>query len=525
MLTIPTETLRRTATALQPASGRLGRYGPPTVLVVAWLACALTHLRLPYPSDQLHYLDAAPYFPRPIPGSTIIHQMTRFGLTGPTRLVMTVVGYSEASYYFVPLLAGVLLLFGTYAIGTLLFSRWVGAAAALVLLTYTPVFYDGTELMPDLFATGLFTCAVALAVAVRMERLPARPWALLLIGFLLGWSYLVREFIVFVWPLILALLWARLRKDRPLWRGLLWVAAPIVVLVAGETLLCWIVYDDPLARVRAVAGHGEQVPAAVAETFHNKPRRVYAGRLWAALNGSENVYYPEHWIVRPLLFATVVGAPARPRRLGIFGLWPALMWVPLTLLGGVIDPSAPKLRIQLIRYWFPVFPAFVLGGVAALWLIVGYLAGRRAAGRTVLPAAAVACVAAASVFLAVGNWGRDPDVGRGERDMAAFRTWMAGHSDGVRYVWTDGMTGHVLKVFQQGPFGGRAWPAEIRALRFGAPGPASGDMVVLFDPGGTICGQCRKAAGVALGGPVQSAVSWHEVYATRDGVLRVYSVG
>jgi hypothetical protein len=540
VLTFPAETLRRTARVLKPgrapgpAGRRLGRYAPPAVLVAGWLAAALTHLRMPYPSDQLHYLSAAESFPEPIEGTTLIHQMTRFGLTGPTRLAMALVGYSEAAYYVVPLLGGVLLLLGTYAIGALMFSRVIGAAAGAVLLTYTPVFYDGTELMPDLFATGLFTCAVALAVAVRQGRLPAGAWPLLLIGFLLGWSYLVREFIVFVWPLVLVLLWGRLRAGagRPPWRGLLWPALPILVVMAAEMVLCWAVYGDPLTRIRAVTGHGEDLPAAVVATFHDKPRLEYMGRLWATLNGDEDTYYPEHLVLRPLLLAAFAGALIRPRRLGVFGLWIVLMWVPLTLLGGVLDPGAPKLRIQLIRYWFPIFPALVLGGLAALWLLAAHLAGRfaerdRAARAAALvPGAAVALVASASLVLAAGNWARDPTVTRGAADMRAFRAWLADNDAGVRAVWADGSTRHILRVFQQGPFGGRAWEPQLLRLPQGGQGLAPGDVVVLFDAAqGTICGLCRRSAARALGGVARPAPTWQEVYATRDGVLRAYRVG
>jgi hypothetical protein len=111
--------------------------------------------------------------------------------------------------------------------------------------------------------------------------------------------------------------------------------------------------------------------------------------------------------------------------------------------------------------------------------------------------------------------------------MRALRAWLAGNGEGVRAVWADGSTRHILRVFQQGPFGGRAWAAEpMRLPQQGGRGPAPGDVVVLFDAAqGTICGLCRRSAGRALGTPVRPAPSWHEVYATRDGVLRAYRVG
>ena len=107
MLTLPAERLRRTAQVLQPAGRRLYGFAVPAVLVAGWLTLALTHRLLPYPSDQLHYMEAASHFPEPIPGSALTHQTTRFGLTGLTRAAMALFGYSEATYYVVPLLGGV----------------------------------------------------------------------------------------------------------------------------------------------------------------------------------------------------------------------------------------------------------------------------------------------------------------------------------------------------------------------------------------------------------------------------------
>ena len=74
----------------------------------------------------------------------------------------------------------------------------------------------GTELLPDLPATALFTAAIALTVALREGRIPFRRAALVVIGVLLGWSYLTREFIVFDWPLALVL-WRRIGRWEWLW--------------------------------------------------------------------------------------------------------------------------------------------------------------------------------------------------------------------------------------------------------------------------------------------------------------------
>jgi 4-amino-4-deoxy-L-arabinose transferase-like glycosyltransferase len=532
VLTLRRELARPALPMAGSSADRVARYAVPSVLAAGWLTVVLTHRRMPYPSDQLQYLQAAAGFPEPTSTLNLPHQMTRFGFTAPTRLVMTIFGYSETSYYTVPVLGGLLLLLGTYAIGALLFSRMTGVAAAVILIFYAPVFYDSTELLPDLLATGLFTAAVALAIAVRQRRLTAGPRVLVLIGIAAGWSYLVREFIVFVWPIVPVLLWPRLREGRPLWRGLLWLAIPVIVVGAAETLLCLAVYGDPLARVRAVVSHGKGNPYLdkVAGTYRNKPVRVYLAQLWSVVNGNHENYYAQQWIMRPLLLATAVGVIVRPRRLGIFGLWIALLWVPLTLLGGVLNPGNPKLQLQLIRYWYPIIPAFVLGGIATVWLTLSYLGTRLPIrGRphaTGVATVVVACVAGASLFVGAREWSADPLTFRGEKEMAALRTWMGRAADRAPHAWTDEATAQILAVYRQGPAGGRRWTAEIRRLGLDSPGPAPGDLVVLFDTDrGQICGHCRIHANTVLGRPVRLAPHWQQIYTTSDALVRVYSVG
>jgi hypothetical protein len=531
----------------------------PAALAAAWLTVMLVNLRLPYPSDQLNYMSAARLFPHPLLGSDLPHQVTRFGLIVPARLVIAVFGYSQAAYYVVPLIGTLTLLLGTYALGSQLYGRWVGAAGGIVVVAATPVFRDSTDLLPDVLAAGLFTIALAMAVAIRRQRLTARWWVLAGLGLLLGWSYLVREFIVFVWPLVPVLIFHRVR-----WRGLLVVAAPIAALGIAELSLCWAIYGDPLTRLHAITGHGSAPsPPEIAHTYRDKPRHVYLLRLPTSLRD-----YPEgDWLVL-LLGLTLLGGLLRPRRFAIPVAWCALLWVPLTLLGGIIDPSAPKLRLQLMRYWFPIFPAFVLGGLGLIWLAAMFAAARmrgrsdrsdqsderndrsdqsdqsdrsdqsapdRAGGgrvglgrpAVVLPAALVLLVAAPAAGASARGWWAAADTrAGGATQLEDLRTWLAGHDDGVRVVWADRRTAKTLAVYQQGPFGGRAWNASIGRMMPGGPAPAVGDLVVFFDADGAVgvCGVCTQNARLAWGDPPRPRPGWRPVYATRDGVVRVYHV-
>ncbi|GLZ05565.1 hypothetical protein Acsp03_30310 [Actinomadura sp. NBRC 104412] len=495
----------------------------PAALLLAWLAVLLAHLRTPQPSDQLHYLTAADLFPEPVDGALLTHQMTRFGLIVPASVAVEAFGYSQAAYAVVPLLATLSLMLGTYALGTLLFARVVGAAAGVAVVAATPVFADSTDLMPDVLAVGLFTCALALTVAIAGRDGPPGRWRLAGLGALLGWSYLTREFIVFLWPLVPILLYRKAGR-----RGLAWIAVPIVAMVAAEMLLCWRLYGDPLARLKAAAGHGgAPSPPEIASTYRDKPRSLYLLRLPRTLIDE----YPDGRLLVGLIGLTLAGALVWPRRLALLAGAFLLTWVPLTLLGGVIDPSAPKLRLQLIRYWFPIFPAFVLGGLAALWLAATVLSGRLPGGsraRAVVPAVVVLAAAMVVTGVAARSWWASETTRLGgATQMEAFRSWMRDHDRAYGRVWADPRTGSVLMVYRSGPFGGRSWDAPVLKLREGAPfTPRRGDLVVFFDTdGGKLCPRCQDAARRVWGDVSGDRPGWSRVYATGDGVLRVYAIG
>jgi Dolichyl-phosphate-mannose-protein mannosyltransferase len=501
------------------------RWLTPALLTLGYLAVVLPNLRLPTPSDQVNYMRAAEMFPEPLLPTEVVHQVTRFGLIIPMRLAIDVFGYSQTAYHLVPILATLTLVLGTYALGAQLFSRLVGVAAAVVVIAATPVFADAADPLPDVFAAGLFTVALSMALAIRRRRLEPRWWVLVGLGLVLGWSYLVREFIVFVWPLIPIVLYRRVGR-----RGLIWLVAPMAVLFAGEMLLCWHMYGSPLARINAVTNHAEgPTPPELARTFQDKPRHVYLLRLPTTLND-----YPEGGWLLGLLALTLLGGALWRRRFAVVVTWCALLWVPLTLLGGILDPSQPKLRLQLIRYWFPIFPAFVLGGIGALWLIGHYLGdrmrGRGGAARAglagALPVVLVLGVGAATAGTAAsGWWGRSGTPAGGERALAAFRTWMGDHGTGVRRVWTDTHTARILRIYRYGPYGGLAWQAAVARAVPGGPTPAPGDYVLFFDTAqGRQCGFCRRSASQVWGTPPRPGPGWREVYATRDGLVHVYAV-
>ena len=509
-----------------PRKGRAWRglnIAIPLVLGLAWLGVVLTHLPLPYPSDQLNYLNTAQIFPRGFTSGDAPWQVTRYGLVIPARVSLWLFGYSEAGYHLTPILFTGITLAGTYALGTLLYSRWVGAAAALVLVSTAPMMEDAAALMPDMAAAGLFTVATALAVAVRQDRLPARWWVYVLIGVVLGWSYEVREFVIFGWPLIPIVLWRRIR-----WRGLAWVAAAMAAVGCVELLLGWFLYRDPLARV-----HGIMVQAPNPNAgYSGRSRLAYLIQLPLALADDPG----GAWRVALLFLVPLGPVIAWRARFARYGtavplIWCLWFWVPMTLEGGLLKPDDPALRLELVRYWYPLFPGFVLGGLGALWLAAWYAAKRWDRTRAVLTAAVVVVVGAGATAAAVaGNW-RAPTItaaANGRAQMSAFRTWMQANQ--ARYqeatLWTDSRSDSVVAVYRQSPFGRTLWHTPLRSLSTTGPAPRRGDLVLLFDAGPEplhACDVCRRAAREGLGGGTPPA-SWRPVFTTQGGLVSVYRV-
>lgn len=519
----------------------------PAVLGACWLAVVLAHLPLPYPSDQLNYFNAGAAFPHGFPRPGAIHQVTRFGLVIPVRLAVMAFGYSEAAYHAVPLLAALTVLAATYALGTALFNPVVGAASAVVVSTAMPMFEDAGALLPDAPAAGLFTIAAVLTLSVRRGRWPGRRWPLLLIGALLAWSYAIREFIVFAWPLIPLLLvhptrpagrgsartavwpraWPALRRLArpaawpPAWpavRRLAWVAAPVVAYLGVELLLCRALYGDPLARWHAIL-HQRLSPYPA---YPDQPRAAYLAQLPLTL-----AQEPGGIALTVLLGVLLLGALAWRRRLAVPLTWCVLIWVPLTLAGGLIEPHDPALRLNLIRYWFPLFPPLAVGGIGVLWLAATWYAARLRTRPARIAVPAVLVVAALAAVTSVTDARRDPVIGpdNGRTELAAFRGWMDRHG-GSAVLWTDSRTSGIAEVYRRASFGGRRWANPVRPVTAYGPRPRPGDLVLLFDAAhGRICGVCHSAERGLWGRPPRPRTSWRPVFASRDHVVRVYRVG
>jgi hypothetical protein len=498
--------------------------GLPVFVTIASLALSLLARMPPIPSDQLNYFEFARDLPDVPDSRGVFHQFQRIGLVLPLALAIKALGYTPLAYYAVPILASVALALSVYCLGTLFFNRVAGAAAGLLVVGNSAIFVDLATPLPDVLSTALFCWAMVLTIALRQGRplLTAtrgrRNAALVGIGLLLGWSYLTREFIVLLWPLVPILLF------RPVgFRGLLWVALPLAIIGIGELALNAALYQDPLARVRSVVGHGQgPMSSELLSGYRDRERLWYANVLPEALRA-----FPEGgWLIASLVM-TLAGAIAWPSHRVLLG-WFACLALPLSLLGGVLDPAEPMLRLTNFRYWFPIVPAIVLGGVGGVWLATRSLAGLlpiTAARRDA--AAGILAFAVAIPPLAVAADAREQDpryIAGGAVQLESLQSWLLNDGEAVDRLWTDSRTSRIIPLFATGSPGQPGWDGDVLALRAEGDAPQPGDHVLLYSEGRGVCTRCRDALARVLGSPVAVPPSWSPVFATEDGIVRVYEV-
>ncbi len=497
--------------------------GLPVLVIVAALWLAIQARMPPIPSDQLNYLDFAHNLPNVPDTPAVYHQFQRIGLVAPLAVAIKLFGYTSLAYYAVPIMASVALAFAVFLLGALLFNRVVGLAASLLAIGNSAIFVDLAAPLPDVLSAALFCWAMVLAIALRLEhpRVAAthrrRNGALLGIGILLGWSYLTREFIVLLWPLVPIVLFRSVG-----FRGLAWVALPLALVGIGELALNSLLYQDPLARVRSVLGHGEGPMSSPALGYYRDQERLwYVNRLPEELG-----MLPEGGWLTAALVATVAGAIASPSHRLLLG-WVASLGVPLLLLGGVLDPSEPMLRLSNLRYWFPIVPAISLGGVGATWLAARWLLRMvevPLAARDVV--AGILALAAALVPLSMASDERSDDpryVAAGAVQLDELRSWLATSDPPVERLWADSRTRRIVPLVAAKWGSEQGWSGEVLALS-AADEPRPGDHVLLYSADRGVCGRCRNALEPVLGSPASVPASWTPAFATDDGIVQVFEV-
>lgn len=441
-------------------------------LVVGYAILQSAFVYQPPLSDQLHYfVDAAtlPNITEPP------HQALRIGLTIPVWLAIQLFNYSEAAYYAVPYASAVGLIVATYWVGRLLDSRATGAIAGVLVFANPFVLADGSQLLPDIPAAALLTGALALLIwrwqrtanpdrLTRDDRL-----ALIGIGMLLGWSYLVREFIVLWFPVVVLVAWM-LQLPRSWWRL---VAAGAAAMFAFELLWGLVWFGNPLARILAALNQPESQPWRVVE----RDELIAAGEIpdthleMLTAMPTNLVASDVGWILAALALVLVVGAVLlRSPQLRVLALW---VVVPVVLMLTVIQVAwlfdNRILRAEKLRYWLPVVPPLVIGGVATLMVLGRRVWGARGA---VVAAVAAGVLALASVAMTGAELDQRPGFTRtGQAEYLEFREWAATSGQTCDVIWVDAdhwrSSSRWVPMYLRTFWGRPVWDGEVKHLNVG----------------------------------------------------------
>jgi len=442
------------------------------LLIAGYAVLQSAFVHQPPLSDQMHYfVDAAtlPHISDPP------HQSLRIGLTIPVWLMIQIFDYSEAAYYAVPYLSTVGLITATYWLGRLLDSRAAGVIAGILVFANPFVLDDGSQLLPDVPAAALFTGAITLLIwqwqrTRKPERLTRAVRVVLVgVGLLLGWSYLVREFIVLWFPVALLVAWV-LRLPRSWWRL---VAAGAAAAFALELLWGLIFFGNPFARIIAALNQPASEPWRVVE----REQLISAGEIpnthsdMLTAMPTNLVASDVGWILAALVGVLLLGALLlRSPQLRLLALW---VVVPVVAMLAVIQVAwffdNRILRPEKLRYWVPVIPPLVVGGVATVMTL-----GRRVLGqRGRLAAIAVAgAVAVLSVVLTGAELDQKPGFTRtGQDEYLEFREWVASSGQTCSVMWTDAdhwrASSRWVPMYLRSFWGRPIWDGDLRYLNNG----------------------------------------------------------
>jgi hypothetical protein len=110
------------------------------------------------------------------------------------------------------------------------------------------------------------------------------------------------------------------------------------------------------------------------------------------------------------------------------------------------------------RYWIPIYPPMVIGGLGATVLLMRRIG--RPALRTAV-AGALAVVFGAAYLLPAA---REVHGVRGDGAWNELRGWLANRQDITR-LWTDSYSAQTLSFYVRTPFGKRLWRGRVDTFR------------------------------------------------------------
>lgn len=515
----------------EPPVDRWGGPPPSRADLVTALAIAVAVMVLAtvwrtalVPTDPWHYVRSALEFPS---DDWVPLGYTRYGIILANIVPGLLFKNAQATYYFWGVISSGVLFGVVYLIGRRWWGRLGGAVAAVVLLANSVVLLNLSRGYPDIMSVSITMLAVYLALLARDRLLGGGRATLLLlmVGALLGWGFEVRETTMFLWPLVAVILWHR----PTLLRVATLVGLPLLAWAAVDVGISGIVYGDPLLKLHTLTG--SVVPPETTATGEladdnivGKPRSFYflmTPRTALRVVGGT-------WIVGTAVVA-MLAVVVRNWPVRLLSASLILVYLLNVLPAGGLDPSKPRGRLTVARYWIQYFPsiALVIGGLTAMaaWALARRLGGTAAIRRRAIAGLAALAVVAYPVTVGVEYLTTYPAFAPNGGDaLERLRDELRGKDFEAPTVWTDWETKRILPPYQRDYFGGdKVWEGPGRSLT-GAGEPAPGDYVLLFSARSATCGHCRTALRPWLEENPTVPAAWELVHRSETGNLELYRV-
>jgi hypothetical protein len=437
-------------------------------VLAAYAAVQLWLLEGPRPFDSAKYFDTAVDFPD-VPADLFT---LRIGLVAPVRLAVFAFGPSEAALYAVPIAAGLLLAASVYATMLLLFHERALAALAALVTVLNPVFlYYSSHIYPDALATGTFTTGVLLLAlaAARTERgdrglVPI--FALVGAGVLFGWTYLIREFSLFLIPAGVASVFL-LRHSL---RRFALVAGVTLATASLELLYGAVQYGNPFIHVRELSGRGEEIGLGRAQGRMEHIQSQVDDLLDTMIVFPRLLLsFRSGWVYVALLLVFLVAlALVRDRRLWLFGAWFLSFWAIMSVVGlGKLESGRWILNVTNVRYWYPVLPALAMGSLGGAWLLLQRWSPRRRTA-TLVPMVLVVLLPALTgpgliEFKSCAD--RREELSDTAKRWSEVRSWFATPvAERFDVVWTDATSQRLVPAYAATTFGKPLWEGEIETF-------------------------------------------------------------
>jgi hypothetical protein len=332
------------------------------------------------------------------------------------------------------------------------------------------VLKEAGHLLPDVPAAGFAVLAFGILASLNQGKTAkenkSSSWLCLIAGLLLGWAYLIREFVLFIYPMALILLWIR---RRPL-TDYIGVMLGALLMAGVEWVYCWNFYGDPFARFISASPRGTaaeindniyQITTYLTRLISKDGSEIYnlllflglSFNFYRSLQGRKENLFILAWLILGYIFLTFAG------------LFHIIMNVPDKVL----------LRLHLFRYWMIIVPPLIIGGVIALQDLIGWVSAKlipEVKMRKSAVAAFIILFTAITLFQIYSPLSKNKDaVINGNDAYLEFREYIRKTSDPKDTLWLERgfrrASERIVPIYLKTFFGKNLWSGDIQFLNVG----------------------------------------------------------